>query len=57
MKQNYIKPAIKAMNVTIEPLMATSDTIYSTEKGADNSAVLTRGRRGAWGNLWNEPEE
>ena len=56
-KKNYIAPAIEAMEVEYESLMAT----ISGETGgagvgsgtAGNGPELVNKRRGSWGDLWN----
>lgn len=56
MKQAYIKPALKLTDVQFQQLLASSQ-LYSTSKDADDSAVLSTGRRGKWGDFWGEGEE
>lgn len=56
MKQAYIKPALKLTDVQFQHLLASSQ-LYSTSKDADDSAVLSTGRRGKWGDFWGEGEE
>lgn len=51
MKQSYIKPELKEKNILLCSMMASSD-LYSSDKEADDSEVLSNGRRGEWGNLW-----
>lgn len=48
----YIKPAVKVTALAPQSLMAGSpdivdDYIYNP--------ALTRGKRGTWGNLWEDP--
>lgn len=51
MKKEYVKPEIIETILLHENLMlATSETM------ADDSVVLSNGRRGKWGNLWYDEE-
>ena len=56
MKQAYIKPVLEIFNVQSQQFLASSQ-LYSTSKEADDSAVLSTGRRGKWGDFWGEGEE
>ena len=56
MKKEYIKPEMEVMVIDVQSQMMT--TSPGTEPGfgsgdADDSEVLSTGRRGSWGNLWN----
>lgn len=53
MKQQYVKPAMKARSIEAEPLML----VISGGEPEDELVGNAKGRRGQWGNLWNEPEE
>lgn len=51
MKKNYIKPEMVETFLLKENLMlSTSDT------PADESGALGNGRRGKWGNLWDDED-
>lgn len=57
-KKSYIKPEMEEMVVETQQMMTTSP---GTEPGfgegeADDSEVLSNGRRGSWGDLWAEKE-
>lgn len=56
MKQSYIKPEQKEKNILLCSMMASSD-LYSSDKEADDSEILSGGHRGKWGDLWGEGEE
>lgn len=51
-KNAYITPAMEVMNVEVEEMIATSVLLGIDEEGADNVTTDSRGRRGTWGNLW-----
>ena len=56
MKKRYIIPALKEREFSVSHLIAAS--LYSTDKPADESEVLSNNRRhGSWGNLWMPEEE
>lgn len=55
MKKRYIIPALKEREFSVSHLIAAS--LYSTDKPADESEVLSNNRRGQWGDLWGEGEE
>ncbi|MBR5962947.1 MAG: hypothetical protein IK000_02205 [Bacteroidaceae bacterium] len=50
MKKDYIKPEM------VEEVLFTQNFIAASlsDEEADDSQVLGRGRRGSWGNLWDE---
>lgn len=57
-KRSYIKPNVEEMVIEPQQMMTTSP---GTEPGfgkgeADDSEVLSNGRRGSWGDLWAEKE-
>ena len=54
-KKRYIIPALKEREFSVSHLIAAS--LYSTDKPADESEVLSNNRRGQWGDLWGEGEE
>lgn len=56
MKQSYIKPEQKEKNI-LPCSMMTSSNLYSSDKEADDSEILSNRRRGSWGNLWMPEEE
>ena len=53
-KKAYITPEMEVMNVEVEEMIATSGVlgISIDEDGADDVVTDSRGRRGTWGNLW-----
>ena len=54
-KKAYITPEMEVMNVEVEEMIATSGVlgISIDEDGTDEEVVTdSRGRRGTWGNLW-----
>ena len=56
MKKEYIKPEMEVMVIDVQSQMMT--TSPGTEPGfgsgdADDSEVLSTGRRGSWGDLWD----
>lgn len=56
-KKAYITPEMEIMNIETVEMMAASvqlfeDTVDTSESGTQ----LGRGRRGSWGNLWDEGE-
>ncbi len=57
-KKEYIKPNVEEMVIEPQQMMTTSP---GTQPGfgngdADDSAPLSNGRRGSWGDLWAEEE-
>ena len=56
-KKAYITPAMEIMNIETVEMMAASLNTYSTEVDTSVSGnQLGHGRRGTWGNLWDEGE-
>lgn len=56
-KKAYITPAMEVMNIETVEMMAASLGI--NEQTVDTSVSgnqLGKGRRGTWGNLWDEGE-
>lgn len=53
-KNAYITPEMEVMNVEVEEMIATSGVlgISIDEDGANDVVTDSRGRRGTWGNLW-----
>lgn len=53
-KKAYITPVIEVMNVEVEEMIATSGVLGVTidEAGEEEVTTDSRGRRGTWGNLW-----
>ena len=53
-KNAYITPAMEVMNVEVEEMIATSGVlgISIDEESANEVVTDSRGRRGSWGNLW-----
>ena len=49
-KKTYIAPEMEVMNVETETMIAMSFVV--DEEGQDNVTTDSRGRRGSWGNLW-----
>ena len=50
MKSNYIKPEVSVIVLEIEMMLAASVIISNGHVDEE----LTKGRRGTWGNLWDE---
>ena len=50
-KKAYITPEMEVMNVETEAMMLTA-SFEVDEVGQDNVTTDSRGRRGTWGNLW-----
>lgn len=59
MKTQYITPSMEIQEISIEKMIATSG-VYSDEigyGGIDEDGTITpysMGRRGTWGNLWEQ---
>ena len=51
-KKAYIAPEMEVMNVDLVEMMATS--FVADEEGQDHVTTDSRGRRGTWGNLWED---
>lgn len=49
-KKAYIAPEMEVMNVETETMIAMS--VVVDEEGQDDVTGNSRGRRGSWGNLW-----
>lgn len=49
-KKAYIAPEMEVMNVETETMIAMS--VVVDEESQDNVTTDSRGRRGSWGNLW-----
>ena len=49
-KKAYIAPEMEVMNVETEAMIAQSFVV--DEEGQDDVTGNSRGRRGSWGNLW-----
>ena len=52
--KTYIKPELFIKDIQVMQMLALST--FEDEADA-NGEVLTKGRRGVWGNLWEEAEE
>ncbi len=58
-KKTYITPAMEIMNIETVEMMAASLRIGGDDETVDTSVSgnqLGHGRRGTWGNLWDEGE-
>ena len=55
-KKTYITPEMEIMNIETVDMMATSgdDQANIYDETTEDDAGMGRGRRGAWGDLWNE---
>ncbi|MBR6600722.1 MAG: hypothetical protein IKK87_02570 [Bacteroidaceae bacterium] len=51
-KTVYMAPEVSVMDIEMEEMIASSPGVGLSETEADNSDMLSRGRRGTWGNLW-----
>ena len=56
MKMEYIKPEMELTLIEGEVLMQSASRPGIGEGEADSSDGLSHGRRGSWGNLWDEGE-
>ena len=53
--KTYIKPTVEITNIRLESqMMAGSDPSLNDE--VTTGGQLGRGRRGSWGNLWDEED-
>jgi len=54
-KQTYITPEMEIMNIEAADMMATSgdDQANIYDEVTEDDAKMGRGRRGAWGDLWD----
>ena len=52
MKKNYIKPALKSINVEFQPFAEQSAVDLGGQEHEGNAETGTR--RNQWGNLWND---
>lgn len=50
MKELYIQPRTEVVEVETEGMLALS---VSDEQASSSEDVLTNGRRGSWGDLWD----
>ena len=53
MKKSYIKPECEVLTMLPSTVLALSAK-YSDEETTSGSQCLSNGRRGHWGNLWDE---
>ena len=53
-KKSYIKPAMEITLLEGEVLMQTASAPGIVEGEATDGEVLSNGRRGTWGNLWDD---
>ena len=59
-KKNYLRPVQTTQNVQPAQLIATTVKLGSSSETVDtktSGAQLENGRRGTWGDIWNENEE
>lgn len=56
MKQ-YNKPSIKINEVVIESYMQTGSNLGFSDEATDAGKADANGRRGLWGDLWDNGEE
>lgn len=56
MKQ-YNKPSIKISEVVIESYMQTGSNLGFSDEATDAGNADANGRRGLWGDLWDNGEE
>jgi hypothetical protein len=55
--KRYITPNIKTKNVQLQQMIAQSTNgslSIRGDKNGDNTEDLSKGRRGSWGDLWDE---
>lgn len=56
MKKHYITPAVKSVNVVGNEYMMIGGSLGNDTTGTMDANVR-RGRRGIWGNLWDDSAE
>ncbi len=52
-KTVYMAPEVSVMDIEMEEMIASSPGVGLSETEADNSDMLSRDRRGTWGDLWD----
>ncbi len=55
-KKNYVPPQMAIITVQPCEMLATSN-ILNTHNWQGDEEDFTRGRRGRWGNLWDESKQ
>ncbi|MBQ2968782.1 MAG: hypothetical protein IJE15_00130 [Bacteroidaceae bacterium] len=55
-KKAYIKPELMVEELATEPLMLTASAGYGVDTTSGDFTQRGDGRRGSWGNLWDEGE-
>lgn len=56
-KKPYSKPVVNSIRMNLAQIIATSPGLTITDDSADpGKAVLGNGRRGSWGDLWDDEE-
>ena len=53
-KKAYIKPELMVEELSTESLMLTASANYEVDTTAADFEQRGAGRRGSWGNLWEE---
>ena len=53
-KKAYIAPQIEVLEIESVEMMATS---FELKEEGGNEESLSNGRRGSWGNLWDDGEK
>ena len=53
-KKEYKKPVVTEIEMTGQNIIATSGIKYTQESADADSEVLSTGRRGDWGDMWNK---
>lgn len=56
MKKQYIRPEMMIIEVDCYTMLSTS-VVVDTQSQGDFKADFVRGKRGTWGNLWEENNE
>ncbi len=56
-KEQYIHPQAVVVECECNAMLAASELKYTDESADKNLEVLSNGRRGSWGNLWNSEGE
>lgn len=51
MKNDYLKPEMEVLEIEVSTMMMTG-SIIDTEMGDEPSVPDANGRRGSWGNRW-----
>ena len=56
MRKPYVKPMIDVIEIDC-CMMLSASVVFDTQSQGDFKADFVRGKRGTWGNLWEENNE